>query len=1184
MSLRRAPSFLRPVIALATLCLAVLAGAAVDPGAPPHPVERVPFVKLGAGSPRAEVRQARELARQGAVARRQEELHRTLGAHRVSRRAQAQLAARGLGPARLAAGVDAGAKVAALAAPDTLRVLIVRIGFDGDRSGDLTSVTTDGGFQLVPDPAVRIDPPPHDRAFYESHLYGLSQYYTFQSGGRLVIRGRVLPGGDDDCYRLSDLADYGPGAGGGWTIERLERLVRDMIAAADTGLAGDGLDLSDFGDGHPFTYVIFVHAGSDWQSDVNGDSPNDVPTFFVSLGEPATLRGGGTLSECSVIPETTTQDGYYGSIAAALYHEFGHALGLVDVYDTSSGLPSAGIWTLMDSGTNLAANIGFPAPTPEHPDSVEVVTVSGLLPPSLGAWDKWFLGWLETETLDGPLAAQRLPAVQVRRTIREYRRYQDAGFDLQLTDPQALVAGASRREFFLLENRWVPLTGGELPEVEGVGLLRDQQTGVILYLAGDDLDGDGPEPPRNTGMYDFFMPDGGLLVWHVNQQRIEASLADNTINADGDGLRLVEADGIQDIGVVDPYVLGFWGSVRDPFHAGKPDSPATGVALGQEGAPSSRAFDRAWTGVTLAGISANEALMTFTAGVDPLVPSPPPALPPYEAAEAATLGGEAGPRALDPASVTPWHMNLHEALVYADAPRADWGDTTFTAWGATLFATLQNGNQLAFPPPGLPAGAVHRFAAPLAGPPVALSGLPDVYGDLVIAAARDGEVAALRPVYGENNVVVDWIRRVGASLPFAPAASDDSLLLCCVAPDTLRLLRPDGTVGGALRLADPAGPFVAPPLPLALPELPRAFVVFRSGGWQLISRSTEVGLPLEGPAAVPYDFPPGDAAPRAVVLPRDDGAVLVVCGPRGELRAWGMGPSGGAVTRLPWPASLDEALAGDPAAADLDGDGQHDLVFATPRRVHAVSAQGLPLRGYPVQLRELFPLADSTRFAGPVTVLDVTGDGRNEACLVTDGGHLILLDAEGRLLDRTPFQWGGSGAVGMVAGLSAGGAGRVLWLAEEGGRVAPPLGRRWLGGRLVGYRVADSAVAAIHTSEWLGPGGGPARDGPVGGPSDLGPLSTLRAEIDRVIVYPNPARSSRVTVRFYSADAAPARLALHDLAGEVVAEAIAPTQAAALNEYVWDLPRLASGVYLLRVEASGETGRRRWLSRLAVER
>ena len=144
------------------------------------------------------------------------------------------------------------------------------------------------------------------------------------------------------------------------------------------------MDLSEYGDGQPFTYVIFVHAGADWQSDVNGDSPNDIPTFFVSLGEAEPLAGGGALSECSIIPETTSQDGWVGSIAAGLYHEFGHALGLADLYSTRWGITQVGFWSLMDWGTNVGANVGLPTPTPDNPDSFVVESVLGLLPPSLG--------------------------------------------------------------------------------------------------------------------------------------------------------------------------------------------------------------------------------------------------------------------------------------------------------------------------------------------------------------------------------------------------------------------------------------------------------------------------------------------------------------------------------------------------------------------------------------------------------------------------------------------------------------------------------------------------------------------------------------------------------------------------------------------------------------------------------
>ena len=45
------------------------------------------------------------------------------------------------------------------------------------------------------------------------------------------------------------------------------------------------------------------------------------------------------------------------------------------------------------------------------------------------------------------------------------------------------------------------------------------------------------------------LPAGGVLVLHVNEERIEHELPTNTINIYGDGLRLIEADGIEDIGI-----------------------------------------------------------------------------------------------------------------------------------------------------------------------------------------------------------------------------------------------------------------------------------------------------------------------------------------------------------------------------------------------------------------------------------------------------------------------------------------------------------------------------------------------------------------------------------------------------------------------------------------------------------
>ncbi len=184
---------------------------------------------------------AAEQRRQVEVTRRWQQVHELVGGAHVSHRAWDQLSRRGLGPALLAGGPD---KAEPSSITDTLRVLIVRISFETNRDPALTTIPADGNFMLTPDPEpapIPIDPPPHDKAYFESHLQGLSEFYRYQSGGRLHIQGRVLPDDPNGSYKVSDIADYGPGADGYWTLEGLENLVRQMMLTADAGTPADGV-------------------------------------------------------------------------------------------------------------------------------------------------------------------------------------------------------------------------------------------------------------------------------------------------------------------------------------------------------------------------------------------------------------------------------------------------------------------------------------------------------------------------------------------------------------------------------------------------------------------------------------------------------------------------------------------------------------------------------------------------------------------------------------------------------------------------------------------------------------------------------------------------------------------------------------------------------------------------------
>lgn len=131
--------------------------------------------------------------------------------------------------------------------------------------------------------------------------------------------------------------------------------------------AGEG---EEAGGGAQGEDAIWSHRWYAYSNQAGKSGPDFNKLGGVPLGDTGMWIGDYT---------TEPENGGLGVFA----HEFGHDLGLPDLYDTAGGDNSTAFWTLMSGGSWL--NHG--------PDSI------GTTPGYMGAWEKLQLGWLDHKTV-----------------------------------------------------------------------------------------------------------------------------------------------------------------------------------------------------------------------------------------------------------------------------------------------------------------------------------------------------------------------------------------------------------------------------------------------------------------------------------------------------------------------------------------------------------------------------------------------------------------------------------------------------------------------------------------------------------------------------------------------------------------------------------------------------------------
>jgi len=447
------------------------------------------------------------------------------------------------------------------------RILVLRVDFPAEDPDELTTSGT-GQFDLrslaeaLPAYESPYDTPPHDRAFYETHMAALARYYDTVSEGRVRLEAEVYPRDLQAAYRLPGSAlSYGNGRTTEEIGERWIRLLADAVSQAEADADGP-----TFGD---FDSYLVIHAGLGHET----GQLNDIRSVYLSPGDMTAYNGGPlpaddglhAIRDAWIMPEAI-HDGGRAGLNGLLAKFFGHQLGLPGLSNFADGVPALGGWSLMDIGAN---RLGFLL------QADQLAPGFGFVPPHPMAWTKTRLGWIE------PLVVRRDTTVVVLASDRRAAEYGDL--------PKAVRVELSEGEYLLLENRQQRSVADLPPGVEapyqGIELSwisPDEVTFSHTIAAGeseaDSLLGRGAGVWQAVTEYDAFIPGSGILVWHVDEAVIAAHEAAGAINNERErqGIWLVEADGERDIG-------NFYFDRQDRTEGTRGDAFYQGVSSGESG-------------------------------------------------------------------------------------------------------------------------------------------------------------------------------------------------------------------------------------------------------------------------------------------------------------------------------------------------------------------------------------------------------------------------------------------------------------------------------------------------------------------------------------------------------------------------------------------------------------------------
>lgn len=291
----------------------------------------------------------------------------------------------------------------------------------------------------------------------------MTEFYKEISYGTFTVTGTVSPW--QSLPRTDTFYEGGPNCNGICGTSKVGDFLQDTLDANDAAVDfgqydNDGPDgAPNSGDDDGFVdFVAFVHAEpggecgnsniwshrwsySGWKSSAYTTADNKTGGGKIKVDDyvimPALACTGGTMIQIGVFA-----------------HEFGHAFGLPDLYDTdpdNGDSEGIGNWCLMAGGS-----WGGDGQSPERPVH-------------MSAWSKEFLGWVSPTSVTTDLNPANLKSVE--------------------DNPAVLKVPISATQWYLVENREQKLFDGKLPTA-GLLIWKINQTVINSGLANNTVNAD----------------------------------------------------------------------------------------------------------------------------------------------------------------------------------------------------------------------------------------------------------------------------------------------------------------------------------------------------------------------------------------------------------------------------------------------------------------------------------------------------------------------------------------------------------------------------------------------------------------------------------------------------------------------------------------------------------------------